>query len=86
MLTPGVSELNCIVAHPTGVRDSENKKFRNSKDADVENGPEDTGSGKGKPGRSERVAWTYTLPNVKQIASGKQPHSTGRSAQCFVTT
>ena len=21
----------------------------------------------------------YTLPNVKQIASGKQPHSTGRS-------
>ena len=28
----------------------------------------------------------YTLPNVKQTASGKQPHSTGRSAQCFVTT
>ena len=28
----------------------------------------------------------YTLPNVKPIASGKQPHSTGRSAQCFVTT
>ena len=28
----------------------------------------------------------YTLPNVKQIASGKQPHSTGRSARCFVTT
>ena len=28
----------------------------------------------------------YTLPNVKQIASGKQPHSTGRSAQCFVMT
>ena len=27
----------------------------------------------------------YTLPNVKQIASGKQPHNTGRSAQCFVT-
>ena len=26
----------------------------------------------------------YTLPNVKQIAIGKQPHSTGRSAQCFV--
>ena len=25
----------------------------------------------------------YTLPNVKHIASGKQPHSTGRSAQCF---
>ena len=28
----------------------------------------------------------YTLPNVKPIASGKQPHSTGRSARCFVTT
>ena len=28
----------------------------------------------------------YTLPNVKQIASGKQPHSTGRSARGFVTT
>ena len=27
----------------------------------------------------------YTLPNVKQIASGKQLHSTGRSALCFVT-
>ena len=23
----------------------------------------------------------YTLPNVQQLASGKQPHSTGRSAQ-----
>ena len=40
-----------------------------------------------------RVSWDkvsgmdiYTLPNVKQIASGKQPHSTGRLAQCFVTT
>ena len=28
----------------------------------------------------------YTLPNVKPIASGKQPHSTGRSARCLVTT
>ena len=28
----------------------------------------------------------YILPNVKQIASGKQLHSTGRSARCFVTT
>ena len=32
--------------------------FRN-KDADVENGLEDTGREKGKLGRSERVAWTY---------------------------
>ena len=30
-----------------------------NKDADVENGLEDTGQGKGKPGGSERVAWTY---------------------------
>ena len=29
------------------------------KDADVEKGLEDTGRGKGKLGRSERVAWTY---------------------------
>ena len=27
----------------------------------------------------------YTLPNVKYIASGKQLHCPGRSAQCFVT-
>ena len=30
------------------------------KDAEVENGLEDTGRGKGKLGQSERVAWTYT--------------------------
>ena len=30
-----------------------------NKDADVENGLEDTGRGKGKLGRSERVTWTY---------------------------
>ena len=38
-----------------------------------------------------RVSWdegesgmdTYTLPNVKWIASGKQPHSTGRSARAL---
>ena len=28
-------------------------------DADIENGLEGTGKGKGKLGRSERVAWTY---------------------------
>ena len=28
----------------------------------------------------------YILPNVKCIASGKQPHNTGRSALCFVNT
>ena len=32
--------------------------FRN-KDSDIENGLEDTGRGKGKLGKSERVAWTY---------------------------
>ena len=37
-----------------------------NKDTDVENGLEDMGRGKGKLGRSERVAVTiYTLPNVK---------------------
>ena len=30
-----------------------------NKDTDTENGLEDTGSGRGKLGRSERVAWTY---------------------------
>ena len=30
-----------------------------NKDAEVENGLEDTGRGKGKLGRSERVTWTY---------------------------
>ena len=30
-----------------------------NKDADVENGLEHTGRGKGKLGQSERVAWTY---------------------------
>ena len=29
------------------------------KEADIENGLEDMGRGKGKLGRSERVAWTY---------------------------
>ena len=52
----------------------------------VENGLEDTGRGKGKLGLNESSTDIYALPNVKQIASGKQPHSTGRSARCFVTT
>ena len=30
-----------------------------NKDTDVENGLEGMGRGKGNPGRSERVAWTY---------------------------
>ena len=30
-----------------------------NKDADIENGLENTGRGKGKLGRSERVAWIY---------------------------
>ena len=34
-------------------------KIFHSKDADIENGLEDMGRGKGKLGRSERVAWTY---------------------------
>ena len=42
----------------------------------------------------QRVSWDkvrecidlHILSNVKWIASGKQPHSTGKSAWCFVTT
>ena len=41
-----------IVAHDSLGQDR-------NKDADVENGLEDMGRGKGKLGRSERVAWTY---------------------------
>ena len=42
-------------------RESSQKRKRQdrNKAADVENGLEDTGRGKGKLGRSERVAWTY---------------------------
>ena len=36
-----------------------------NKDADVENGLEDTGRGKGKLGGSESDMDIYTLPNVK---------------------
>ena len=36
--------------------------------------------GKGKLERRESGMDIYTLPNVKQIASGKQLHSTGRPA------
>ena len=57
-----------------------------NKDTDVENGLEDTGRGKGRLGRSESSIDIYTLPNVKEIASGKQLHSTGRSAWCLATT
>ena len=35
------------------------------KDADVENGLEVTGRGKGKLGRSERVAWTLSIYTTK---------------------
>ena len=38
---------------------SEEPLGRTGIDTDAENGLEDMGSGKGKLGRSERVAWTY---------------------------
>ena len=38
---------------------SENLGAGSSKDADIENGLEDTGRGKGKLARNERVAWTH---------------------------
>ena len=37
-------------------------------------------------GRSETVAWTYIHYQMQnKIAIEKQPHSTGRSAWCFVS-
>ena len=57
-----------------------------NKVADVETGLEDMERGKGKLGQSESSMDICTLPNVKRIASGKQPQSTGRSARCSVTT
>ena len=38
---------------------SEEPRQDRNKDAAVKNGLVDTGKGKGKLGRSERVAWTY---------------------------
>ena len=38
---------------------SEEPRGRTGIKTDVENGLEDMGRGKGKLGRSERVAWTY---------------------------
>ena len=55
------------------------------KEVDIENGLEDMGWG-GKLGQSESSIDIYTLPNVKPLAGGKQQHSTGRLAQCFVMT
>ena len=57
-----------------------------NKDTDLlENGLEDMGGG--------RVSWDkvrewhgHIYTTKRKIASGTQPHSTGRSAQCFVTT
>ena len=43
-----------------------------------------TWGARAKLGRSESSIDIYTLPNVKQLAGGKQQHSTGRSARCFV--
>ena len=56
-----------------------------NKDADVENGFEDTGRGKYKLGEVREWNGHIYTTNCK-IASGKKPHSTGRSARCFVTT
>ena len=36
-----------------------------NKDADIENGLEDTGRGKGKLGQSERVAWDIYTTKCK---------------------
>ena len=56
------------------------------RDADVENGLVDTG-GDGEGGTNwESSMDIYTLPCVKEIASGKMLYSTGSSARCSVMT
>ena len=56
-----------------------------TKDAHVENGLEDTGGG--RVSWDEVREWHGLIYTTKcKIASGKQLHSTGRSARCFVTT
>ena len=56
-----------------------------NKEVDIENDLR-TWGGRAKLGRNESSIDIYTLPNVKQLAGGKQEHSTGRSARCFVIT
>ena len=53
-----------------------------NRDEDIENGCADTGVGM----NWEVVIGMYTLPCLKQIASGKLPYSTGSSAQYCVVT
>ena len=58
-----------------------------NKNADVENALEDTG--RGNISWDEVREWhghIYTTKCKIDIASGKQLHSTERSAWCFVTT
>ena len=57
-----------------------------NRDADVENGLVDTGWGRREWGELGEGIDIYTLPCVKQIASGKLLYNTRRSACCSVLT
>ena len=52
-----LNEIHQLTKQPSVLVDL--KYLPRNKDADVENGLEDMGRGKGKLERSERVAWTY---------------------------
>ena len=57
-----------------------------NRDADVEKGHVDTG-GEGEGGTNWEIRTDiYTLPSVKQTASGNLLYSTGSSARCSVMT
>ena len=51
----------CMLTHTHGIKKKKMvlKNLGAGQESDVDNGLEDTGRGKGKLGRSERVAWTY---------------------------
>ena len=56
-----------------------------NRDADIDDGLVDIAR-EGRVGRTERMALKYTLPYVKEIASGKLLYHTGSSTQYSVTT
>ena len=61
ILYPGYTWISCILDTPLLEQQNTKKLYgtKNNCMPDVENGLEDMGRGKGKLGRSERVAWTY---------------------------
>ena len=67
-------------------RGEQKERGEEKRDADIENGHVDTvGGGEGGTNWEMRID-IYTLPCVKQTASGKLLYSTGSSARCSVVT